>query len=358
MRTFHNIFAVLVAMLVMVACHSDEMLDTREGHQLIRFPIVLRNTQQAEEAGEELVPPTCIYLWGVLNMRAEDQEEATTWMFFRRIVNESWEQDSTQQVTSLSTYLTLDVGSSKRFRLPDGVTPDEDGTFTCGYIYALGSKFDIDDLIPIHLTDSIRQIEGGMDKALEMLEEMTLDLSSVHAAMTEGLAPDGLPQGEQGFSRFVSTLYSSPKALRVEYAQVLSGSNNFYMLQAAPRLQLSPCASLVECQWDLESDSSNEYNGAMSSITLQGLPTRLCIFAPDSNPQQGEPYDCMVLSHNLGEAVNTLPPSEKWRGTTYAYILQPASGKMDYTVKLSDETEIKGLTTQDGNGLYKIKISR
>lgn len=364
MRHFNNILAVVVAMIFVAACHSDEMLDTREGHQLLRFPVVVSTTAEAAAAGEEMKPPTCLYTWAVLNMKADDDTEPTTWMFFRRIINEFWEQDASLPSNALTTSVTIDIGSSRRFRLPDGFTTDPSGAFTCGYIYALGTKFDLDQLLPTALTDSIQRIDGGMDQALKMIEDMTLDLTKVHTSMYEGVSTEGLPNGEQGFSSFLSTLYSSPKALKVDYAKIISNSDNFYILQLAPQLQLRPCASLVECEWEITPPSKltpyTEQKEAIATVMLQGLPTQFRVFETNQNPvgTADTQYNCPILSSSLGEGVNTIPADSRWTGKANAYILQPANGTIPYTVTFNDKTTVSGQALRSEDNNYKIQIKR
>lgn len=345
-------------MLIMAACSSNAYDQELEGHQLIAFPVVLNGLPQEAGAGEEVAPPTCLYLWAVLNMKAEGQTEAKAYLFHRRVDNGTWNhfssptsEGSTDSINSLVMQVRLDVGASKRFRIPVGETAADDGTFTVGYVYALASKFDIDELLPTHMTDSMQVVEGGMEEAIRRIEDITLDLTNLEESLASGVELDGLPQGELGFSQFLSTLYSTPSALRLQSAQVISRPDNFYLLQSAPQLQLAPCASLVECSWDLPEDAQNP----VSSITLHNLPTQLRLFVPTANPEAST-YECLMLSNSLTEGVHTLSPDSRYKGQTSAYVLQPPNGCISYTMRLANGQSHAGTSTRLPNNQYVIKV--
>lgn len=360
MRTIscYKILLVLAAMTLMAACHSDAYEQELEGHQLIKFPIVL-TSQQTGGAGEELVPPTCIYLWAVLNMTPEGQEAPTTYMFHRRIDNGSWDKmtptgDGQDQPTlSLAMNIILDVGASKRFRIPSGENAAGDGSYTVGYVYALATKFDIDEFIPQDMTDSVRIDPQGMKHALQSLQDITLDLARLQELLADGELVDDMPQGESGFSQFISTLYSTPSALMLQYAKVISREDNFYLLQAAPNVQLQPCAAVVDCSWDLPEEKGSQ----LKSIKLHQLPSQLRVFDAKNNPKD-KTYECIILSQTLGEGVNSLSPDSRYKGATSAYVLQPASGQIAYTLTTADGTRTDGVATRSQDNRYKIEIGK
>lgn len=345
-------------MAFMAACHSDEYDQELEGHQLIKFPIVLTSMQE-DGIGQELVPPTCIYLWAVLNMTPEGQEKPTTYMFYRRIADGSWDkmtptdEGSNQQAMSLSMNIILDVGASKRFRIPSGEEAQQDGSYTVGYVYALATKFDIDELIPQGMTDSVRIDPQGMNHALQQLQDIRLDLTQLQQSMALGEVADDLPKGEAGFSQFISTLYSTPKALTLQYAKVISREDNFYLLQAAPNVRLHPCAAIVDCSWKLEEKKGSE----IKNITLHQLPSQLRVFDVQNNPQD-KTYECTILSENLAEGVNTLSPDSRYKGNTRAYVLQPSNGKIAYTLFYADGSTLEGETERNQENKYNIVITK
>ena len=255
---------------------------TTEDFKAPLYLYIYAYVKDGSTGGYELLKQTLTY--------KDDTEAASAWTLQDQgTTSERWHK-SARVTFNLSADFVDELGSSR--------------------VYAIASRKDLSGL----LTDDVVK----NFTSLKNINATTLDLSS-------------FASGE------LKDIYSTPAN---DHSTPYQSSDNGLIVGADGTLTCSPVklyhvAAKVDFTWEVA--TSLQQTTELASITCTGLPTTCKIFEPTNNPTSAT-ADCLVLGSAGDGAVGTPAPTtevntgNKWLGRAYAYVLQPSSGAINYTV--------------------------
>lgn len=199
-------------------------------------------------------------------------------------------------------------------------------------IYAMASENDIEPLIPekFRPADNTKTSAADMNQLAD-LKAMQLDLSS------------WITTTAKAHSDALRDLYSTPKALETNHT--LKADENGIVQSSIESdnpnvVKLYHCAAKVDMKWEVA--PALQQTTWVNSITLTSLPSKLNVFTPTANPTGGTTSCTMAAA---ADAVETITPGNQWIGRTVAYVLQPPSKPISYTVTFSGTGARPDVTT-------------
>ena len=185
---------------------------------------------------------------------------------------------------------------------------DDQAELGSSRVYAIASRDDLSKL----LTDDVVKTFTKLDS----FKTTTIDLKSFSSDQLKDLY--STPYNDQ----------SSP-AQSTDNGLIVSSTDG-KSLTCSP-VKLYHVAAKVDFTWQVATDKQDSVE--VASITCTGVPTTCKVFVPTDNPTT-DTTSCLVLGTTSESAkpVNEVNTGNKWLGRAYAYMLQPSSGAISYTV--------------------------
>ena len=220
---------------------------------------------------------------------ADDTEASNAWTLKDEgTANERWQK--TERVTfTLSSTFYNNLGSSR--------------------VFAVASREDLSSLLPKDASTAANTFSE-----ITKFQSYTLDFSK--------MTGDDLKDVYSTPYNDYSTPYASTDN------GLIVGDDNTLTCSA---VKLYHVAAKVDFTWQVPEmlQSTTE----LASITCTGVPTTCKVFVPTDNPTDNT-TSCVVLGSKTDTTtpVNELTIGNKWLGRAYAYMLQPGTGAVNYTV--------------------------
>ncbi len=317
MKQTSKIITGLLTPLFLTACSSDNG-ETPPGVMTLDIPIEIysssnshtRAASQGDPGNDSsLDAPLYIYLYAYVKESDGNGFELLT---------KTLMVDSDPAVGNWTLY---DGGTrDERWRRDMRVTFTINGTFdgtTVGTsrVFAIASREDLSMLLP---TETM--VSGYT--TMSQIEAMTLDFGSWVTSSTMTLSE---------LSGKLKDIYSTPSKSTgngvISITNSTSGSGNQSL--TCSTVKLYHVAAKMDFQWEVASTLQSTVE--LQSVTCTSLPTVCKIFEPTSNPMTST-TSLPVLGTSTQDAVNEVNEGNKWLGRACAYVLQPSSAAVDYTV--------------------------
>ena len=252
-------------------------------------------------------------------------------------------KDDSKTKWTLKEEDTQDEHWEKNVAVTFKIQKEFDATQGVSRVYAIASR--------VHLGVGGKKVlptNYNRDTDKSTVEAMTLDLS----AFTSDELKD---------------IYSTPLG-DTNNGVITSTTNNNVTTLTCSAVRLYHVAAKVDFTWEVASKIQSTTE--LASITCTGLPTTCKVFEPTNNPTGTG--SCIVLGTSSSSSTSTTPsPSDpvnevnagnKWLGRAYAFMLQPPTGEISYTVtyngsakKTDTKTSITPTTLNDKfTGWYRV----
>lgn len=341
-----SILSLFVAVFFLTACSSDELSSANDEFTTVAVPVELCAGQSLTQASrgvgdpgydDSLLPPTNIYAWAYA--KTKDGKYSVEFRYLS-VEKTDWGFNGVEDANSIYTLperLSFTFANLSTDAAPIGKI----------YVVATEKQLSAEDLNGmcniftaenyaglITTATGVENIKEQETSPKETLEAMVLNTSSWS-------------------SKELRDLYSNPLGdtkQDTENGNLLNGeimkSGKKTMVG---RIRLYHCAAKVDFKWEV-ADALRPAT-SVASITCTGLPTTLKVFAPTKNPAKkfdgttdNTDGSCLVLGTDAS-AVNALTLANQYIGRAYAYVLQPASGTVNYKVTFNGRAE-KSATTE------------
>lgn len=324
MSRIKNTILSLSILLAAAACSSDDALTDGNGQTVtldVPISIYTGNEEVASRAASQGDPgndaafkaPLYLYIYAYIKESntdgyevltqtftyADDTEASKEWTLQDEgKVNERW-QKNVRVTFKLSSEFKEGLGASR--------------------VYAVASRKELTSL-PTDVSNL---------KTLADINALTLDLSKFTSDELKDIY--STPAKDQS-----SPVQSTDNGL-IEY------DTNTKTLTCSA-VKLYHAAAKVDFTWEVP--TALQPTTSIASITCTGVPTVCKIFEPTANPTTST-ADCLVLGTTSSTAtpVNEATTGNKWIGRAYAYMLQPASGTISYTVTYGGSAGRTALST-------------
>ena len=174
-------------------------------------------------------------------------------------------------------------------------------------VFAVASRSDISSLLPKDAQTAVSTFS-----ALDKFQTYTADFSKIN--------------GED-----LKDIYTTPYN---DHSTPYASTDNGLIVGAGNTLtcsvvKLYHVAAKVDFTWQVASDIQKTTE--LASITCTDVPTTCKLFVPTDNPTTAT-ANCLVLGASADSPAFEVNAGNKWLGRAYAYMLQPASGAINYTV--------------------------